>query len=241
MDMISICICDDNIEFLEYFKKMLILAMKELDVEFVVECYTDAKQLLFELDELNKKIDIYFLDILIKEENGIQLAREIRKRSQIEQIIFFSMNKEYVFDCFDVMPLHYLLKEQLTLEDLKEVLNKAISIVNENKKKLFRFKKGHSFFQIPLNEILYFEVMNRVVTIHMKGRNEEFYSTMEQIEEKIDDECFVRVHRSFLVNMNWVDRIERNKVSMFNEEVIPIGAKYSKNVKNYMKLLLEKM
>lgn len=237
--MISICICDDNVEFLEYIKKMVTLCMKEIETEFSVECYTDAKQLLFDFDELKKKIDIYFLDILIKEENGIDVAREIRKKSQVEQIIFFSMNKEYVFDCFDVMPLHYMLKEQLSIENLKEVLNKAILIVSENKKKLFRFKKGHTFFQLQLSEILYFEVMNRVVIIHTSEQEQEFYSTMEQIEEKIDDKSFVRVHRSFLVNMNWVDRIERNKVSLFNGEVIPVGAKYLKNVKNYMKLLME--
>jgi DNA-binding LytR/AlgR family response regulator len=239
--MLSICICDDDTAFLTYFQRILKKCLKELKIEASIRSYTKASQLLFELEDFRQMTDIFFLDVLLQEENGIDVAKEIRKTEDTAQIIFFSMNKEYVFDAFDVMPLQYLLKERLDEAQLKEVLERAESLVEKNRKKQFIYKKGHTLRQMPLNKIKYFEVVNRQIIIHGVEEKEEYYSTMEQVEKEVEHEGFLRVHRSYLINMEKIDRIEEKMVYLFDGTEIPLGAKYVENIKTYFHFLLSKM
>lgn len=239
--MIHIWICDDDEEFLENFVILLQKAMEQLNQEFRIRKYTDAKQLKFELEDTNRPADIFFLDVLIGEENGIHLAQEIRKRKGEAPIVFLSMNKEYVFDAFDVMPLKYFLKERVTLEEVKKLLEKAVKLIGENEKEMFIYKKGHCLRQIPLKEIHYFEVMNRIVTIHGENICEEFYSTIDQVEKTIENSQFLRIHRSYLINMNQVNRIEGKEILLFDGTEIPIGGKYAESIQKYFKFLLSRI
>lgn len=239
--MVHIWICDDDKEFLEKFIMVIQEVMENLKQEFRIRKYTDAKQLQFELEDTNKPVDIFFLDVLIGEENGINLAQEIRKRKGETPIVFLSMSKEYVFDAFDVMPLKYLLKEKFTTEEVREILKKAVNLMKENEKKMFIYKKGHFLHQFPLKEIHYFEVMNRLITIHGNGICEEFYSTMDQVEKTVENSQFLRVHRSYLINMNQVKRIEDKAILLFDGTEIPIGGKYAENIQKYFKFLLSKI
>lgn len=238
--MFNICICDDNYNFLLNLKANLKKIASKNNIEVNIITYSIASQLLFDIDEHKDNIDIYFLDVLMGKFSGIDLANKIRTYDSLSQIIFLTSSKEHVFTALDVMPLHYLIKQELNLIKLEEVFIKAINIIKPNKKNLFYYKVGHDIKSINTNQIIFFEIKNRIVTItSINGDNDKFYFSMKNLVKQLSHTKFVQVHRSFLINPYYIKAIEGKTLILSNNTTLPIGEKYIKNLKlNYTKFLL---
>ncbi|MEO2683282.1 LytR/AlgR family response regulator transcription factor, partial [Clostridium butyricum] len=95
---------------------------------------------------------------------------------------------------------------------------------------------------IKTNDILFFEVNKRIVTVtYNLDEKIQFYSSIEKIEEQLKTKNFIRVHRSFVVNLRYIKDLKGNTITLLNDENIPIGIKYSKIVRKiYSNYLLNK-
>lgn len=238
--MFQICLCDDNIDFLLKLNNKLCEIASKNNIEVNIIKYSSCKHLLFDIDEQKNDIDIYFLDILMDDFTGIDIASEIRKINVTSQIIFLTSSKEHVFDAFDVMPLHYLIKQELSNKKLEEVFMKAINLIKANKKNLFKYKVGHTIKCINTNKIVFFEIKNRIVTIKfIDGSTDQFYFTMKNLVNQINNNNFIQIHRSFLINAYYIKSIEGKNLICNDGTVLPISEKYLKNLKTqYTKFLL---
>ena len=238
--MFQICICDDNHDFLLNLSKKIYNIASKNNIEISIIKYSSANQLLFDIDEHKNDIYIYFLDILMDNFNGIDIANKIRKYNFNSQIIFLTSSKEHVFDALDVMPLHYLIKQDLNNNKLEEVFMKAINLVSPRKSNLFYYKIGHTVKCIDINKIIFFEIKNRIVTMKcIDGSTEQFYFTMKNLVNQINNNCFIQIHRSFLINAYYIKSIDGKNLVSYNDITLPIGYKYIKNLKNqYAKFLL---
>lgn len=238
--MFTICICDDNIEFLSILSNKLNNIASKNNIDINIIKYSSEKQLLFDIYEEKNIIDIYILDVLIGELTGIDIANEIRKENFFSQIIFLSSSKDHVFSALDTMPLHYLLKYEVDDKKLEEVFMKAISIINPNKNNIFFYKTGHSIKSININKIVFFEIKNRIVFLKCNdGFIENFYFSMKNLVEKVDNNRFIQIHRSFLVNSYYIKSIDGKNLILYDGTILPIGEKYIKNLKiQYSKFIL---
>lgn len=141
------------------------------------------------------------------------------------------------------MPLHYLIKDEATEETIEKILLRAIDLAQKNQRECFQYKVGHTVKRIELQEIIYFEIRNRVVHMFCRGnRQEEFYLTMDKLEKSLRDKNFIRVHRSYLVNFMHIHSIETKQIVCMNHICIPVGEKYLEPIrKEYSRFILEQM
>ena len=230
--MYKICICDDDNNFVEHLKKKIkeIATKENLNIEILQ--FSSGKSLLFELEETNWDVDIFFIDILMPDISGIETAKVLREWGNKSQIIFFTSSKEHVFDAFDVMPLHYLVKNEVTEDTIKKILLKAVSLAKQNKIQRFYYKVGHTLKCVDVQDILYFEIKNRILYMYcLNDYNDKFYFTMKKLEKSIDKKKFIRIHRSYLVNLYNITAVEGDYIVCKNKVRLPIGEKYLAQVK----------
>ncbi len=113
-------------------------------------------------------------------------------------IIFITHHKEYVFQVFDVLPFRFLIKP-LTQCSLHKVLQEAIQHIR-TVKQIFFFHIGKSQYQVPFDEILYFESKLRKVRLVTSQGEYEFYDKISSIRKKLDPTLFMQIHVSYLIN-----------------------------------------
>lgn len=188
-------------------------------------------------DELLKagvSFDMVFLDIQMEGLNGIETAKNLKRRKEDVIVIFVTGVREYVFDAFDVAAFHYLLKP---IEEKKfvEVFQRANAQIAKRKsmakRQLFLKSKG-----IVLNQssILYIESRGKKAAIHTLKEVIEVYAVMSELESQLSD-GFYRCHRGYLVNMAYITEYDNESITLNNgESVYLTRKKHSEFVKTYM-------
>lgn len=230
--MIQVYLCDDSQTTLHVYAELVgqIAAMHQFEVS--LHTFSSGEALLFHLEERPNQADIIYLDILMEATNGIETARQLRKLGCKAEIIFLTSSEDFVFESFDIAPIYYLRKEFTSRSKFEQVFLRAISLVEKKETELFFFTSSAAKQCIPLNEISYFEVWKRVLMIHgFKGEVVEFYGRMEQVEEELADKGFLRIHRSYLVNITYIRQFMSQRVELKTGVSLPIGVTYAQSVK----------
>lgn len=236
--MLNIYLCDDNRVILDKYKNLLEEAAEPYHILMNVHTFTSGEQLLFHMEANPGEGDIIYLDIQMEGKDGLETARKIREYGSQAQIIFLTGKSEYVFDAFDVSPTHYILKDTVSDERFKEILYKAAALAEKKSKVTFSCECGSVKKQIPVTEITYFEIHNRMVTVHYEKGTFDFYARLEDIEKESCLANFIRVHRSYLVHMQCVEQVNNSSLVLFTGETIPVGITYAKDVKKALSYYL---
>ncbi len=171
--------------------------------------------------------DILLLDIRMPGINGMDVAKRLRDRDWRKILIFITGEEDQVFNSFDLHAFHFLVKP-VADEKLKEVLENAIRELKRsydtsiNQDKYIEIQSGPSHIRVNLSHLLYAEVYDRKTILHMKDENIEYYGQLSSLERLVGKD-FCRVHRSYLVNMKYVERYDRTTVKMLSGDTIPIA------------------
>ena len=188
-----------------------------------------SKDLDFHAEEL-EKADLIFLGIEPGGFDGMAAAAAIRQKGTDIDIVFYTKEKSRVFDAFDVDAIHYLVPGEFSSKRFRNVFEKAVARSRRRDKAVIRLSCAGLHKTVPIARIYYFEVTNRILTVHYEGGVFEFYSTMYKVEEKLKDFDFVRIHRSFLVARGFIADITHSEVTLFNGEKLPVGGRYLANL-----------
>lgn len=188
-----------------------------------------SKDLDFHAEEL-EKADLIFLGIEPGGFDGMAAAAAIRQKGTDIDIVFYTKEKSRVFDAFDVDAIHYLVPGEFSSKRFRNVFEKALARSRKRDKAVIRLSCAGLHKTVPIARIYYFEVTNRILTVHYEGGVFEFYSTMYKVEEKLKDFDFVRIHRSFLVARGFIADITHTEVTLFNGEKLPVGGRYLANL-----------
>jgi len=177
--------------------------------------------------------DIIYLDILMDGLNGVNTAKKLRELGCNAEIIFLTSSDDYVFDSFDVSPVYYLLKNETSETKFEQVFLRAVHLSDSKATQKFICKSGALRKIIPIKEISHFVIWKGIVTIHY-GKNEkfEYWITMEELEEQLRGKNFVRTHRSYIVNLQYIAEFQRRTIILKTGETIPVGVTYEEKVKN---------
>jgi DNA-binding LytR/AlgR family response regulator len=179
----------------------------------------------------NVHIDLVFLDIQMPELNGLELAKMIGDNTKV---IFTTAFQQYALEGFKVSALDYLLKP-ISYQEFLQAAGKAVKwfemlrntpAVEPANASIF-VKTEYRLVQIFLNQILYIEGLKDYVKIYLENTNEPILSlmSMKSLEERLPRDKFMRVHRSFIVQLDKIKTIERNRI-VFGKIHIPISETY---------------
>lgn len=180
-------------------------------------------------------IDLFFLDINMPDVSGLSLAKTINKKSKI---IFTTAYREYAVDGFNLQAVDYLLKP-IALDRFLQAVNKFFETkiiiqkdVEENliKNNFIFVRSERKMVKVVFNEILYIESLSDYIKIYTK-KNKVLVTreTISNLEVKLPSHQFLRIHRSYIINLNKTDSYT-NELVEIDKNAIPISRTYKENV-----------
>lgn len=203
--------------------------------EIVAEC-SDAMKALKELR--NHPVDLMFMDIQMPQISGIEFLRTLKKKPSV---IITTAHREYALDGFDLDVIDYLLKP-ITFERFLKSINKFYQIAQDEKQPLAAFtepnpaeeafiyvKENKKVIKVHLSEILYLEGLSEYVQIHTDKKKIITKTTMANMEDKLRDQQFLRIHKSFIVPVSKIEAFTTSSIEVAGKE-IPIGRSYKNSV-----------
>lgn len=184
-------------------------------------------------------IDLLFLDIQMPDLNGIEFSKTLGERPKV---IFTTAFDQYAVEGFRVNALDYLLKP-ISYPEFLQAANKAkrwyersskATAPTESPNTIF-VKSDYKLVQIDLNKVLYIEGVKDYVRIFLEDDAKPVMSlmSMKSMEERLPADRFMRVHRSFIVQMDKIKTIERNRI-VFGKEYIPISDTYKEKFMEFL-------
>lgn len=205
--MINIGICDDEAPMRRTLCTLLEQKLQLLGEEYRIFEYSSGESLLTRPEA--EGLDILFLDIEMKELNGMDTARNLRKRDAHTLLIFVTAYPDFVFQGYEVHAFHYILKPYDERKILN-VLEQALRELGRSQEQFFTLEQKSGILKIPLKKILAFSSDRRKIVISLKdGSKLDFYGKLDDVENSLPD-YFVRCHNRHLVNLNYVTALENN-------------------------------
>ena len=208
-----------------------------------LELIATCKNAYEALDILKEKeVDLMFIDIDMPDISGLDLVKSLVKKPQI---IFTTAYSEYAFEGFQVDAIDYLLKPINYAAFLKAANKskiwfeanspeKAEQQPKSDRKEIF-VKSNYKVVRILLADISYIESANEYIKIILD--NQEVITTfmrLKNIEELLPAGDFMRVHKSFIINLNKILAVDRNRIFIDKKKHIPVGEQYKEIFNKYM-------
>lgn len=186
--------------------------------------YTNPVTALTEAKE--KNIDLAFLDINMPDINGMQLSKLLPENCRI---IFTTAYEEYALESYKVDAIDYLVKP-ISYDDFLQAANKAKQYFellrsDKDEKEFFFVKADYKLHQVRFEDVLYFKNVKDYIQIYQKDGSRLMPLMSLKSVEAILPSNFMKVHRSFIVNLNEIKTVERSRI-VFGKEYIPIADNY---------------
>lgn len=245
--MIRTIIVDDEINAREFLEKLLQRYFPEKFL--IMELCESVDEAIIAIEKFNP--ELVFLDIQMPHKNGFELIKEI-KSIQFE-VIFTTAHAEFAIDAIKCSALDYLLKP-INYIDLLETVKKYESKINkasQNEKlmllienldtgnselKKIAFPTETGFEYMKTNSILYCEAdSNYCNIVCLDGKKITISKTLKYIEELLPTNIFQRIHKSYLVNLNYISRFNKSNellVELTNGKILPVSVRQKENFIN---------
>ncbi|MDL0259005.1 LytR/AlgR family response regulator transcription factor, partial [Clostridioides difficile] len=216
--MYRIVICEDDITQIAFLRECILKSLEGISSQIELFEFNSGEELL----ETNLEgIDIFFLDIKMLQLTGMDVAKIIRETNDTSEIIFITSIVDYIQEGYKVRAYRYLLKP-IDFGDLNESILSCISDIIKKRENFMLIENKDIINKILINSIMYIEVRKKVLTIHTK--NDTYYTknSMDKIELELEKYNFFRCHKSYLINLEYIQFICKNTV-VINDEDVPVS------------------
>ncbi len=234
--MLSVLICDDDIRMIHTMQSIVESVLKISDKKARIHTFADASLIS---DYILSECDIALLDIDFEAAsyNGMDIARRLRTLRKDTVIIFVTNFIEYAPEGYEVQAFRYVLKRDIG-SDLKQ--NLFLALKNLNKKTLPIQVNGENI-NLALDDILYLEVRQHNVTAVMRQTSDSkqmeysFYASLSELEQRLEPLGFLRIHKSYLVNMKYLKKFQCREALLTSGATLRVGEKaYAENKQKYL-------
>lgn len=218
--MIRVAICDDDRSVLQELQGFMERYRERQ--ELVHTSFCSSLELLAGI-ERGGRFDILFLDILMPGQNGIEAAVEIRRHDSNVKIVFLTDSAEFAIQSYEVDAFFYQLKP-LRWEDFSRVMDSALEQCCQEQENSLILQCREGITRMELRRLEFCEVIHRTLLFHLtSGKVLESTGSMEELAKKLlPYGNFFRVHRSYIVNLDYVQSISYRAVTMASLAEIPI-------------------
>lgn len=232
--MMTIAVCDDSAEEMRQITVLLeTYKMLRQDVPLKITCFQQGRELLE--DTAGNSYNLYLLDVLMPDMNGLALARELRSRGNGAPLVFLTNSPDFALEAFQVRAFSYLLKP-ITGEALFPLLDEIAARQSMPANILIR-QPGGGCVCIPTRQIRYVEHDRHICLYHLLDGEIIKSKTMRvsfttAAAELLAQPCFLMSHQSFIVNMTYVHQMNQTEFIMDDKTLIPISKHRMAHVKN---------
>ena len=232
--MLNILICDDDRAMVEAMVSIVENVLTETDKKAKIHTFTDASLVS---DQILSGCDLALLDIDFDGAayNGMGIARKLRTLRSDTVLIFVTNFIEYAPEGYEVQAFRYVLKRDID-SDLKP--NLLLALKNET----LPIQVNGEIINLALDDILYLEVQQHNVTAVMRQQTQDkkqkeytFYASLSELEERLEPLGFLRIHKSYLVNMKYIKKFQCREALLTNGISLRVGEKsYAENKQKYL-------
>jgi two-component system LytT family response regulator len=227
-------IIDDN--------KMARTAMKQLVSQ--VEDLTVAGECSNAMEAYNlmqsQHIDVLLLDIEMPDMTGLELTRHLGNKKPI--IVFTTSKKEYAVDAFELNVADYIVKPVTpprflqAVEKVREIFSSNKSDVSIGEKEFVFIRDNGILKRLLIEDIHFLEAMGDYVKVFTQQKFHAIHTTLKTVEEKLPPDKFLRVHRSYIVALNKIEKIEEG-VIVINNKPVPVADAYRSTLNKRLNIL----
>ncbi|MGN0393839.1 MAG: LytR/AlgR family response regulator transcription factor, partial [Coprococcus sp.] len=201
-------------------------------INFSVSTFLSGEEMLIDIED-HGIYDLIYLDIELTRIDGIEAARVLRNSYPETMLIFISAHSQYYRDAFDVQPFQFLDKP-LDNNVFFNILERAINHIMKYPQTIsFSYNRIH--YNVNIKEILYFESNKRIVKVICRNNIYEFYGKLSDIEAKLNEKSgvFLRIHKSYLVNINYIREVGTEFIIMVNDVRLGISLDKRRDVRRF--------
>ena len=230
--MPQIAVCDDNIDELSKMVQLINLYRTSRNFSCEYAAFSNGFELVSTLEK-GKRFDIYCLDIIMPGFTGIDVAKEIRGFDKTAPILFFTSSPEFALESYSVKAINYVLKP-ISKEKLFFTFDEVIEQIKAEKDEDAVIVKSNEGIQkILISNLVFAEIIGRNVMYHLRsGKVIECTEPFSSVCDKLlKYGCFIQPHRSYLVNMQYVDTIENHQVTLQTLSFVPVAQGKAREIK----------
>jgi len=233
-----VAVCNDEVYFRRCIKELLIRYFHRRQESLIVDVFSSGEAFLENREKMNRYVAL-FLDLEMKGISGLETAYEIRKYNKNMQIVFVADTMDYVFEGYKVEAVRYIMKNQL-----ESLFDECMDAVME---KIQRYSIKEQRFLVcgdcllDADKIVYMESNLHKVYFNMCGdydgkRDLAVYDKLDNIENELSKYSFLRVHKSYLVNMKYIKKISGYFVYLYTGDKLPASKSLYKQVQKKFSL-----
>lgn len=233
--MFSIAVCDDDGLDLSLILQCVESWIKQhKEIDWKITQFLQADELIDTINK-GKRFDLYLLDIMMPETNGIELGRVIRKKYYETPIIYITSYPEFALDAYGIHALRYITKP-INSKELWSALDFAYIFFSNRPISTILIKGIDSITSVVIDDIMYIEnnVRNTVYTLN---NNKQIVSVRrngsfeEALGPLLKVPYFIQTHKSFFINLKYVSALQSNTITMDDNKKIPISRKHLSTVR----------
>lgn len=197
--------------------------------------FESAEKLISYYGDNSEPIDLLFIDIDLSDANGFETAKKIRKLDNDISIVFNTKNSKYTLKCFELWPLYYNIKP-INFNLTGKIVDRYLQLYKHVKEENLLVKYGKKYINLSYNEITYIESQNTTLKIHLNNYEIlKTYGKLDDIENQLSNKRFLRCHKSFLINMDYVKSVEAYKFTTIFGDTVSIKQREAFKIKNIYK------
>ena len=217
--MLNILICDDDVLLVQHLRGLVHDALSSRPHR--IDTFSTAASLRQAVRQ-GMQADLAILDIRLEgENNGIQLAKELFPEGSRTQVIFLTAYLEFCSAVYETDHIYFLLKP-IQEAGFRRAMEKAVQALESAQKRTLLVKTKTVVRRVPFSSIRYLESQGRKVILHCLEGPVECYATLSALEEQLP-QSFVSCHKSFLVNLDFVERMEARQFLLGEDLSVPIS------------------
>ena len=224
--MYCISICDRQSAFCDNLKKYLEDVLRKYDLKCEIIIWTKQEDFMRHLIQKNK-VDLLFLEIEVNEAYDAKILKKLEHYCM--NIIYLSYDKIKVMEHYNIPPSDFVVKP-VVKEQIEDILKRFIYKKNNNGKILF--KEKYKYTQLEYTSIYYFRSENHKIKIYSLEGENEFYGKLTDVEKDVPHN-FIRIHKSYLVNDNYIKKYNYESVILVNDKELPISKAYRSTIRKY--------
>ena len=213
--MCTIAIVDDEKEEIEKLSELIRRYFAENGGDCSISAFYDGEAFI---KNYNHAYDIIFLDIDMKQMNGLKTAKMIRKTDEKTAIIFVTKMARYAINGYEVNALDFIVKP-VDYFSFSLKMKKAMNYISSNRDKKILLRNGESDVLLSSSDILYVEVLNHYLIYHTKKGVYKIWGALYEVAEKLGDAGFALCNRCYLVNLSYVSSVIKNVVTIGDQEL----------------------
>ena len=231
----KIALCDDDERELSNIRSLLDSYQKPRNISLTYKEYHSSFELALQASK--ERFDLYLLDILMPHMTGMQLAREIRTFDHAADIIFLTTSSDFAVESYTVKATNYLMKP-VPADAFFAAMDDIIRAKAQEQEPFLVLKSRIGVHKVHLSELVYVEAQNRKVIYYTSGGEQIVCTALfsSVCDNLLQHREFIQVHRSFLVNMNYIRSIGAIDMYLHNGKSIPLAQRRVTDIKNIISL-----